>query len=400
MFQLPNKYFLLKFLNKKHSLFERILYGSFCFFTSLIFTRSFNLAKNLFDLSYNDHFKTCFRRIVKYFQIYTKLKIYPDNSFNLAIDLELKNLLLLENKISKLLIRNPSDKFLLQELLNILSEKIKLSNDSYIADKQKFETIANTIISSALESLHEDINKSNVKSISSQIKINSFEEDANEALKDFAEVFPSSSWKWFVASGTFLGLIREKGFLKHDFDLDLGFMSEEFQLEKFIQKIKKSTNFFVKKVDYQIEYSFSKHSCKVIRRNLALVNIIHTNRLNIDIFIFYANNNNLWHGSTFHRWNNSKFDLKKYKLCNIDVLGPANPEIYLTENYGDWRTPVKEFDFTTGTPNLAIVDNPSSIALFLIKISRSNSGKYINRNIEILKNSGYINKEMKFKLIN
>ena len=129
-----------------------------------------------------------------------------------------------------------------------------------------------------------------------------------------------------------------------------------------------------------------------------MLNIFHSNGLNIDLFIYHCEGKNFWHGSNIHRWVNSKFSLKKYKFYNNEVYGPANPEIYLTENYGDWKTPLKEFNFVTCTPNLALVKNPSSLSLFLIKISRSESKLEIEKTLEILNAHGYINENNEFKI--
>ena len=49
--------------------------------------------------------------------------------------------------------------------------------------------------------------------------------------------------------------------------------------------------------------------------------------------------------------------------------GPADADRYLTENYGDWRTPVTEFNCTTGTPNLVISRTFRSVALFLTRLA-------------------------------
>jgi hypothetical protein len=47
----------------------------------------------------------------------------------------------------------------------------------------------------------------------------------------------------------------------------------------------------------------------------------------------------------------------------------------LTENYGDWRTPVKEFSCSTGTPNLTVVSNFYSISFFLRRLVFITQGK-------------------------
>ena len=56
-------------------------------------------------------------------------------------------------------------------------------------------------------------------------------------------------------------------------------------------------------------------------------------------------------------------------LAGVPVLGPADADRYLTENYGDWRTPVTQFNCTTGTPNLVITRSFRSVALFLTRLA-------------------------------
>jgi hypothetical protein len=48
---------------------------------------------------------------------------------------------------------------------------------------------------------------------------------------------------------------------------------------------------------------------------------------------------------------------------------PRRRRALLTENYGDWRTPVTEFNCTTGTPNLVISRTFRSVALFLTRLA-------------------------------
>ena len=47
-------------------------------------------------------------------------------------------------------------------------------------------------------------------------------DDARTALADLAAALPVDEWRWYVISGTFLGLVREGGFLAHDYDIDVG----------------------------------------------------------------------------------------------------------------------------------------------------------------------------------
>ena len=106
-----------------------------------------------------------------------------------------------------------------------------------------------------------------------------------------------------------------------------------------------------------------------MERAPALVKLIHENGINVDVFVHHREGDTLWHGSSIHRWENSAFDLADYTLAGVPVLGPSDADRYLTENYGDWRTPVTEFNCTTGTPNLVISRTFRSVALFLTRLA-------------------------------
>ena len=49
-----------------------------------------------------------------------------------------------------------------------------------------------------------------------------FSKKAKNMLAVFAKYIKREDYPWYVISGTFLGLHRERGFLKHDVDIDLG----------------------------------------------------------------------------------------------------------------------------------------------------------------------------------
>ena len=140
------------------------------------------------------------------------------------------------------------------------------------------------------------------------------------------------------------------------------------RLEAMIEQLSRSPRFVVKKVDDAqtvVETAPGRHA---VERSLALVKLIHENGINVDVFVHHREGGVLWHGSSIHRWENSVFDLAEHTLGGVRVLGPADADRYLTENYGDWRTPVTEFNCTTGTPNLVITRSFRSVALFLTRL--------------------------------
>jgi AcrR family transcriptional regulator len=197
-------------------------------------------------------------------------------------------------------------------------------------------------------------------------------EDARSALEDLASALPVEQWRWYVISGTFLGLVREGGFLAHDYDIDVGFTydpDDPGAVLALVEAMKASPHFVVKKLDDAqavVETAPGRHT---VSRDPALVKLIHANGINVDVFIHHRVGDRLWHGSSIHRWENSSFELAPYVLAGVPVLGPADADRYLTENYGDWRTPVTDFNCTTGTPNLVISRSFRSVALFLTRLA-------------------------------
>ena len=196
-------------------------------------------------------------------------------------------------------------------------------------------------------------------------------EDARTALADLAEALPVEQWRWYVISGTFLGIVREGGFLAHDYDIDVGVTFDPAHpevLDDLVAALRRSPRFVVKKLDDAQTVVETEPGRYAVERAPALVKLIHENGINVDVFVHHLAGDRVWHGSSIHRWENSAFDLADYVLAGVPVLGPADADRYLTENYGDWRTPVTQFNCTTGTPNLVITRSFRSVALFLTRL--------------------------------
>jgi hypothetical protein len=197
-------------------------------------------------------------------------------------------------------------------------------------------------------------------------------DDARTALADLAAALPVQEWNWYVISGTFLGIVREGGFLAHDYDVDVGvtFDPEHPEvLDRLVAALERSPHYVVKKIDDHEAVVQTAPGRFAVERAPALVKLIHDSGINVDVFVHHREGDRLWHGSSIHRWENSAFELTDYTLAEVPVLGPADADRYLTENYGDWRTPVTVFNCTTGTPNLVISRTFRSVALFLTRLA-------------------------------
>lgn len=154
-----------------------------------------------------------------------------------------------------------------------------------------------------------------------------------KALLDLNEILNSAGIEFFLVSGTLLGCIREGKLLSHDKDIDVGIWSD-VQIEKVILALKKSGVFYI----------------QASRSNLAL-RVKHVNGTAIDIFLHFREKNNYWHGGSKLKWNNTPFSLTEHTFLNRIFLIPENYDLYLSENYGNWRVKKTDFDSAFDTTN-------------------------------------------------
>lgn len=193
--------------------------------------------------------------------------------------------------------------------------------------------------------------------------------DADGALQDFARIARDISLDWYAISGTLLGIVREGGWLPHDYDIDLGVDAAGLDFEALQKAFSTLPCFTVKRVDHQLRIARDGgDGNRRVEWLPVMLKLIHRTGINVDVFVHHLEDGVCWHGSMIHRWDNTPFEIAEYRLGPVAVPGPADADLYLTENYGAWRVPVTEFSSTTGTPNLGVVRNLFSPALFIKRI--------------------------------
>ena len=397
-----NKYQLLKFFNRKHLFLTRYSFAILGYIVTFLLTRSKHLALASFNDFLADDFKIAFRRGAKLVTIYNGQKIARDDTFNFCEDLNPDSLHALKAQYLKKISKEGVHASLYGDYLYVLGGLIEHDgqNNSYLFEFNKY---ANKILNNAKLSFvnlnADDVIQYTPPTRPAKLNLR----DAYSALHDWSTLIPINDLKWFIISGTFLGMIREGGFLKHDYDIDFGVFDTDFDLMQFEKIIEKDSNFFIKKIDTLKEGNFKNKQFIISKeKRPLLIKLIHRTGINLDLFIHYTENRNgkkiIWHGSSFHKWINSFFELKEYTFIDISVLAPKDYNMYLSENYGDWKTPVTEFHFTTGTPNLKIQNNPSSVALFLKRISELRSYQSWLKNYNVLKKYRFLSPDGEFYL--
>lgn len=127
----------------------------------------------------------------------------------------------------------------------------------------------------------------------------------------------------WLTDGTLLGFIRERDFIAHDHDMDLGMLINDLTPELIQSMV--SHGFRLDGVrgtpDNGLEYTFEKN-----------------NEL-LDIFFFYKRGNQLWHSAWLKKkyqinFIYDQFEIRPALFHGIDVWIPDAAEIFLEKKYG------------------------------------------------------------------
>lgn len=168
-----------------------------------------------------------------------------------------------------------------------------------------------------------------------------FKKEAVKGLTAFKKVLDAEKIEYWLDFGTLLGAIRDKDFIKHDFDIDFGCFPFE-KSQKFEDNLKENGFKLIRKVYLKNKNILSEETYN------------YKNRFNIDLFYFYIENDNyisydftgeenLSFNETIKKLGGllcykniiTKFKLKKYSFKNIEFYIPEDYKKHLSELYGE-----------------------------------------------------------------
>ncbi len=187
--------------------------------------------------------------------------------------------------------------------------------------------------------------------------------NALKVLNDLSNLFEINNIDWFAICGTFLGFVRERSFLKHDLDIDIGIMANTVTINTLQNILENSSCFKVSKVEFQKE--FISNSKSIVRDSF--VRIVHKNGINIDLYWHYHSQGKISHGTSTLLWENTEFNLLPYEVYGIMVRGPENANLYLTETYGDWIKEKINYNFHLDMLSLKAAPNYLGLEYLLRK---------------------------------
>ncbi|MGL4226192.1 MAG: LicD family protein [Rickettsia sp.] len=143
-----------------------------------------------------------------------------------------------------------------------------------------------------------------------------------QLMKDTHELLGKNNINYWIDGGTLLGAVRHQGIIPFDDDLDIGIVHEdEVRLQQILPQFEQ--------LGYTVSFERSYNICK---------------KVCLDIFIFHKEQNKFIHTNLTIRskypndffYDYELYPLKKYKLGNIEVYGPADPKANLDRLYPAW----------------------------------------------------------------
>ena len=171
-------------------------------------------------------------------------------------------------------------------------------------------------------------------------------------LRDFIEACREAGMNPFLMWGTLLGCVREGGFLKHDHDIDVGILARDWPKRNLLIEAMRRRGYGLD------EDACGNYKIRFVGRDLL-------GYLDVDAFfpwegkmVCFFDHKQGKHGAWFPLDALSNF--RGVTFNGIHASIPDPPERVLETIYGDWRTPVKEHDWSRIPNRLHIADGATA----------------------------------------
>ncbi len=222
--------------------------------------------------------------------------------------------------------------------------------------------------------------------------------DANQALEAMNSIealAANSGAKVFWLSGTLLGLVRLGKPLPHDNDLDIGIFCDDPKAGQFVAEFARSeiaAHFKPQTISWKTrlqnpDFHMIKDGILRYKAGIKVGSSAQKKTVKVDIFLHFDYQGRMAHASRNTVWSNSAFDIHKRTFGTNTFTIPKDMDRHLAENYGDYKTEVKEFENSIDCPNAGnIFSWPSLVYLMerkqlMIKLQRHDRAAQINRRI-------------------
>jgi phosphorylcholine metabolism protein LicD len=171
---------------------------------------------------------------------------------------------------------------------------------------------------------------------------------AENLLSEVTSIFESCNVTYWLEGGTLLGLRREGRLLPWDNDLDISIHESEFNKLSLLQNTLKKNGYRVRtRVFEKNSDVFKKGDLRMIKIRTRRFFGIFKGNVCLDVFIKYTKNEKTY-WEIANKVKNVPFKYyETFKTLDFKGKPYAIPNLtdeYLTYRYGDWQTPVKDWD--------------------------------------------------------
>jgi phosphorylcholine metabolism protein LicD len=170
---------------------------------------------------------------------------------------------------------------------------------------------------------------------------------AVDMLQKVTDILDKREIKYWLEGGTLLGIIREDRLLPWDNDMDIS-LTEEYY-DAILDAVDE-----IKKLGYMVWFKEFDSDNDPFKKGVKRIIKIRTRKLYfirgevaLDIFIkFKKGNEYFWQVGEKRKSAPEHFytNLREHKFNNKNYLVPKDCEEYLTFRYGEWQTPIKEWN--------------------------------------------------------
>lgn len=218
---------------------------------------------------------------------------------------------------------------------------------------------------------------------------------ALEAMNTIERIAQDSSAGIFWISGTLLGLERLAQPLPHDNDLDVGLRIDDPHCENFISALRACpdiTQLSPQGLSWKtrIQNPDLQHIPRGVIRYKAAVRSPQAAdgaSVKLDVFLHFPHCGGSIHGTRNSIWWNTVPDVATRLYNGRKFSVPQDTDLYLRENYGDYRVEVKDFENSIDCPNVMNVFSWRSLGTLLsrqqmmLKLGRIDRAGRINKRI-------------------
>lgn len=174
---------------------------------------------------------------------------------------------------------------------------------------------------------------------------------AERMLKKVASILDDCQITYWLEGGTLLGIRRESRLLPWDNDIDISLMVDQSKKLPAFYKALKKANYRVRNRVFEKKIEpFEEGTLRMIKiRERKFFGLLKGN-VCLDIFIKYpVSDNAFWQIDGKTKSVPKKFyeNFKTITFKGHDYSIPILTDEYLTYRYGDWETPVKDWNTST-----------------------------------------------------